>query len=112
MSQLKSEKTPTEDMIRLYDNVPVSVAAAYLGGGPGIVQSALQQRLAPYGYAIENREKGTWRYQISPGALVKFKRGELPVWPVSDMIDQIMDSIDKIVSLRTKAAVKVLSDGA
>ena len=47
MAKLKNEKTPTEDTIRLYDNVPVSVAAAYLGCGPGIVQSALQQRLAP-----------------------------------------------------------------
>lgn len=112
MAQLKSEKTPTEDMIRLYDNVPVSVAAAYLGCGPVIVQNALQQRRAPYGYAVENQEKGTWRYQISPGALVRFKSGELPMWPLSDLLEQIADGIDGIVSLRTKAAIKILSGGA
>lgn len=93
-----------------YDNVPVNVAAQYLDSGPGSVQRALQQNRAPYGYAVQNEEKGTWRYQISPGLLIKFQNGDLPIWPYAGFLEQVMAGIDGIVSLRAKAAIRILSE--
>ncbi len=110
MQTTKNGAAPTDEEILAYDTVPVPLAAAYLGCGPGSIKKALIQRRAPYGYAI-NSESGTWKYQISPGALVKFKHGDLPVWSMADLVEMITDGIDKVLSLRTKAAIKVLSDG-
>lgn len=104
------KRIPTDAEILAYNNVPVAVAAAYLGCGPVVVQSALKQRCAPYGYAVENKDTHTWKYQVSPGALVKFKNGDLHEFPLDELVGQIANKIDTIVSLRTRAAVKVLSD--
>lgn len=102
--------TPTDAEILAYNNVPVAVAAAYLGCGQGVVQNALKQRRAPYGYAVENKDTHTWKYQVSPGLLVKFKNGDLHEFPLDELVEQIVNKVDTIVSIRTRAAVKVLSD--
>ena len=69
MAKTKSDQTPKDEEILSYTNVPVSVAAAYLGISSQTVRDGLSQRIAPYGYAIQNQQTGTWTFHISPGAL-------------------------------------------
>ena len=69
---------PTDEEILAMDNVPPRVAAKYLGAGALSVYYALQQGVAPYGYAVKC-PGGKYTYQISPGLLVAYKRGTLRI---------------------------------
>jgi hypothetical protein len=69
---------PTDEEILAMDNVPVRVAAKYLGAPLLSTYYALQQKAAPYGYAVQN-PGGKWSYHISPGLLVAYKRGTLKI---------------------------------
>jgi hypothetical protein len=69
---------PTDQEILAMDNVPPRMAAKYLGAAALSVYYALQQKAAPYGYAVKN-PGGKYAYQISPGLLVAYKRGTLRI---------------------------------
>ena len=69
---------PTDDEILTLDNVPPRVAAKYIGESLLSIYYGLQQRAAPYGYAVEHPGK-RWTYNISPGLLVAYKRGTLKI---------------------------------
>lgn len=69
---------PTDREILALDNVPPRAAAKYLDVAALSVYYALQQRAAPYGYAVKN-PGGKWSYHISPGLLVAYKRGTLKI---------------------------------
>ena len=69
---------PSDQEILAMDNVPPRTAAKYLGTGALSVYYALQQGVAPYGYAVLN-PGGKYSYQISPGLLVAYKRGTLKI---------------------------------
>ena len=75
----------TDQEILAMDNVPPRTgrypkipAASYLDVAALSVYFALQQRAAPYGYAVKN-PGGKWSYSISPGLLVAYKRGTLKI---------------------------------
>lgn len=72
-----AKKITTED-IMLYDNVPVSVAAAYLGKTVVSLQCALKSQRCPFGYAVL-MDGGKWSYSISPGMLTAYKNGTMIV---------------------------------
>ena len=74
---------PTDEQILSYDNVPVYIAARYTGQGQSTLSFALQKGLAPFGYAVECN--GSWAYNISPGLLMKYKRGDLPTYRLEDV---------------------------
>ena len=68
----------TDQEILAMNNVPPRTAASYLDVAALSVYFALQQRAAPYGYAVKN-PGGKWSYSISPGLLVAYKRGTLKI---------------------------------
>ena len=69
---------PTDTEILAANNVPPRMAAKYLGAGALSVYYALQQGVAPYGYAVKC-PGGKYTYHISPGLLVAYKRGTLNI---------------------------------
>jgi hypothetical protein len=112
MAKIKDSRTPTDEEIFLYDNVPVTVAAAYLGCGVPSLREALQQGKAPFGYAVRSgTDGGKWMPQISPGQLVAFKTGTLPVVDESKIVSMLTEAVEKVLDLRSKAALEVLAPG-
>lgn len=111
MSRKASAATPTEEEILSYTNVPLEVAAKYIGWSSCNIATALQQERAPYGHAAQtgvSRDTGypTYTYNISPGLLVAYKRGNMEAWKLGQlakviaaefgaMIDEKMDSMLK-----------------
>ncbi len=66
------DKTPTTDDIKCLDNVPVEVAAKYLGVSKIFVMDGLRSQRLPIGAAVK---KKIWMYHISPGKLIAYKAG-------------------------------------
>ena len=50
---------PSDKEILGYSNVPVTVAAKYVGSSSTTIMWALQEERAPYGYATQNPKTGT-----------------------------------------------------
>jgi len=69
---------PTDKEILAMNNVPPKLAAKYLGMGALAMYYALQQGVAPFGFATLN-PGGKYTYHISPGLLVAYKRGTLNI---------------------------------
>lgn len=69
---------PTDTDILALNNVPPRLAAKYLDMGALAMYYALQQGVAPFGYAVKN-PGGKYTYQISPGLLVAYKRGTMKI---------------------------------
>lgn len=61
------------ESVLAYDNVPVDIAAKYLGVGPMFIRCGLRERILPFGTALKRENRYT--YQISPGRLVDYKEG-------------------------------------
>lgn len=105
-------KTPTDTEILAYDNVPVPVAAAYLGYGINSLREALQQGVAPFGYASRGKaEESKWIPHISPGQLVAYKNGTLPTVDEGKIVTMLTEAVEKILELRSRAALEVLAPG-
>lgn len=70
----------TDERILSYDNVPINIAAQYLGASQQFVRVLLQRERAPIGTAVQI--SGTkWTYHVSPGLLVEYKNGkQLQSW--------------------------------
>lgn len=73
-------KRITDENILTYDNVPVSIAAEYLGTSQQFIRVLLQKERAPIGTAVQI--SGTkWTYHVSPGLLIEYKNGkQLQTW--------------------------------
>lgn len=111
MSKMRDAQTPTDEKILSYTNVPVNMAAAYLGVSPQTVRSSLIQKTAPYGYAVQNPEAGIWTFQISPGALVNYQNGVLNGLNVSGAVELMTAEVEKLLETRMKAAMEILCPG-
>ena len=82
----KTAKRPlTDEEIMAYDNVPIDVAARYIGWSSPTIYRALREERAPFGFAVCSEETGTWTYNISTGLLVKYKRGDLPTYRLREL---------------------------
>lgn len=82
-----------DNEILKYDNVPVLVAAKYLGVSPQYIRIGLQIQRLPIGSAIQM--SSIWSYQISPGLLVSYKTGKDYLKPLIDNIEKILIGISK-----------------
>ena len=91
----KATKRPlTDEEIMAYDNVPIDVAARYIGwSSPTIYR-------APFGFAVCSGETGTWTYNISPGLLVKYKRGDLPTYRLRELEEVMVRHVQEALDLR------------
>lgn len=67
---------PTEEEIKGYDNVPVPVAAKFIGTSATTLYRALKDGRAPFGFAVHSVD---WSYNISPGLLIAYKNGTLQI---------------------------------
>lgn len=108
MSRKMTAQTPTDQEIMSYNNVPVDVAAKYIGWSSCTLTWALQQERAPFGMATQTGTNGktgrsTWAYNISPGMLVKYKAGELQAYRLNEVIKLAADGIQQVLDSRMAA---------
>lgn len=99
---------PTDDEIWGYNNVPYGIAARYLGWSDITVRRALQQGRAPFGMAAQNPDTGSWSYNISPGALIAYKHGELEMYSLRDLVDMISGAVQRELDTRLAASRSAL----
>ena len=96
-NQKNRERVPITDAdILAYDNVPVPIAAQYIGWNANKLYYALQDHQVPFGFVAERESTvracgASWTYNISPGLLVAYKRGTLVTIPRGDLAAIIRD---------------------
>jgi len=95
MSKRVLKPIPTDEEILSYDNVPVNIAARYLGFSSNTIYYALQERRAPFGFAMPHESDAThkgfyYTYYISPAKLVACKRDATP-FPTVGTVEIEMD---------------------
>ena len=67
----KATKRPlTDEEIMAYDNVPIDVAARYIGWSSPTIYRALREERAPFGFAVCSEETGTWTYNIKGSGVI------------------------------------------
>lgn len=103
MPRKATSRTPTDEEIKSYTNVPVNVAAKYIGWSTVSINYALQQERAPFGVAVktgEDQETGrtTWAYNISPGLLVAYKKGEMEAWKLSGLVKVLACEVRELIN--------------
>lgn len=111
MSRKVTAQTPTDQEILAYNNVPVELAAKYIGWSSCNVCYALQQERAPYGTAARTGES-SWTYNISPGLLIAYKRGELEAWKLGGLVKVLGTEINEIIDTRLGEIVGIFADSA
>lgn len=102
-----SSPAPTEEEILRYDNVPPAIAARFIGWSSPTVYRALQEGRAPFGFAVACT--GSWAYNISPGLLVKYKRGDLPTYRLKEVEELAVEGIERVISEKM-AAIRRLTE--
>lgn len=113
MARKMTAETPTDEEILSYNNVPVSVAAKYIGWSTCNIYWALQQERAPFGMATQtgvNKKTGlpNWTYNISPGLLVKYKNGEIQAYKLNEVIKLAADGIQEVLDARLEAVSELM----
>ena len=93
-----TKEPPTDEQIMSYANVPIEIAGRYIGWGHSAVRYALREGRAPFGFAAEG--ENVWYYNISPGMLVRYKRGELQSFAI--------EGIERILAVRLEAARRMI----
>ncbi len=99
---------PEDEEILRQDNVPVEMAARYIGWSSTTLYYALQEQRAPFGVAVKS-PKGGWTYNISPGLLVKYKRGDLPTYRLNEVIDLAAEGVDRIITEKLAGVQRLLT---
>ena len=108
MRKRNTEK-PSDDEILSFDTVPTDIAALYIGWSTPTIYRALQEQRAPFGFAAENKETGTWTYNISPGLLVAYKRGSLPTYRLREVQELAVEGIERILAAKLEGLQRVLA---
>lgn len=114
MPRISDSTTPTEQDILSYNNVPLEVAAQFIGWSSSTITKALIQERAPFGVAVQtgvNEKSGrpSYAYNISPGLLVKYKNGELPTWRLNEVLKLAADGIEEILDRRMGAVAELFT---
>lgn len=111
MSRKVTAQTPTDQEILAYNNVPVELAAKYIGWSTCNVYYALQQERAPFGTAARTGES-SWTYSISPGLLIAYKRGDLEAWRLGELVKVLRTEINELIDSRLAEIVGIFADSA
>ena len=117
MARKTTANTPTDEDIRSYNNVPIDVAARYIGWSSCNIVYALQQQMTPYGHAAQtgiNEKTGrpTYTYNISPGLLIAYKRGDLEAWKLGKLLKMLRQEINEIIDQRLMDVVAMFAAAA
>ena len=99
---------PDEEEILRQDNVPVEMAARFIGWSAPTLYYALQEQRAPFGIAVRS-PKGGWTYNISPGLLVKYKRGDLPTYRLNEVIDLAAEGVERVINEKLAGVQRLLT---
>ena len=97
-TRVKEILIPTDQEILACDNVPVEMAARYLGSSTATLYEALQDERVPFGWAVQRNSN--WAYNISPGALVRYKREGLPMYKLKDVSEIICEDVNRLIDQR------------
>lgn len=113
MPRKATAQTPTDEDIMAYTNVPVEVAAKYIGWSSCNVAYALQQERAPFGCAAKTGEdpktgRETYTYNISPGLLVGYKHGTIQAWHLGELVKLFESRVSSLINARLEAAAEVV----
>lgn len=108
MPRKSSAPPPTDEEVLAYTNVPVDVAAKYIGWSTTTIYYALQDQRAPFGMAVKS-PNGGWAYNISPGLLVRYKRGDLPTYRLNEVINLAAEGVERVIEQRLSGMQKVLA---
>lgn len=106
--QKRTTLPPADEEIAAHSNVPVEVAALYIGWSTPTLYKSLQEQRAPFGFAVQNHKTGTWAYNISPGLLIKYKRGDLPTYRLDEVINLAAEGVERIVNTKLDAVNRFL----
>ena len=98
---------PSDQEILALDNVPVETAARYLGSSTATPYEALQDERVPFGWAVQHNSH--WSYNISPGALVRYKREGLPMYRLKDVSEIICEDVNRLIDQRMSLVGKLTS---
>lgn len=113
MPRIATHAAPTEQDILSYNNVPTEVAARYIGWSSSTITKALIQERAPFGVAVQTGTgksgRPSYAYNISPGALIKYKNGELPTWRLNEVLKLAADGIEEILDRRLNDAAELIA---
>lgn len=113
MPRISNSTTPTEQDILKYNNVPVEVAAQFIGWSSCTLTKALIQERAPFGLAVQTGTlpsgRPSYAYNISPGLLVKYKNGELQAWRLNEVLKLAADGIEDILDQRLNDAARMIT---
>lgn len=52
---------------------------------------------------------GGWVYNISPGLLVKYKRGDLPTYRLNEVIDLAAEGVERVINEKLAALQNIIS---
>ena len=107
MARRRAAAVPTDEQIMALESVPTDVAGLYIGMSATTLTNALRQQRAPFGFAVQNLELGTWTYNISPGLLVAYKRGTLPTYQLKEIINLAAEGVDRVISARMSGMNKI-----
>lgn len=99
---------PSDEKVLSYDNVPIDVAAPYIGWSTPTLYAALQQERAPFGFAVQNEKGGGWVYNISPGGLVKYKREGAPIIRLGELRKMMADSAKEVLDAKIQNLNRVV----
>lgn len=105
---MAKRKIDTDEAVLSCSNVPVPLAAQYLGCSPETLRESLRQGRAPFGYGIKSGETGKWAFHISPGLLIAYQNGSLQPLNTGRLVEQIAADVGKVLEARYKNAVKML----
>lgn len=113
MPKRVKHEVPSDETILGYDNVPLDVAARYIGWSSCNVAYALQQERAPYGCAAQTgvsqtTGRPTYSYNISPGLLVAYKHGTIQAWRLGELVRLFEDRVGLLVDARLDAAAELV----
>ena len=113
MARNCTAQPPTDEEIRRYSNVPVALAARYVGWSSATMYYALQEQRAPFGFAVknpnvQNRTSG-WSYNISPGLLIRYKHGDLPTYRLEEVINLAAEGVERVINEKLAGLQKLVS---
>lgn len=108
MARRANYAVPTDEEILAQNNVPVEMAARYIGWSTPTLYYALQDQRAPFGVAVKS-PKGGWAYNISPGLLVKYKKGDLPTYRLKEVIDLAAEGVERVINEKLSGMSRLLT---
>lgn len=90
----------TEAEILKHANVPVYLAAKYIGWSTTTLYYALRDGRAPFGFASchENEQAETvWTYNICPRLLIGYKNGTLPCMGLHELVRLLFGELEALL---------------